>query len=212
MFGVLVMWGYGGRAGHPQAPRIMVGIAAMAAATVAFTQPGVALGNLLHLDPGSFDHLLQIPGLILVVCALVLDPPVAARRRDYESAEPPDRLSDRSSDRTQLTDAMAELVDRAALRDLAERYAAASIDGTPSSTPPRSCRRHARGLRGEWRTVGTRTGEKELASVTRLIAAYDRTFHFLGNSRYEFDSDTATGEVYCMAHHLTPERHGARPS
>jgi hypothetical protein len=55
---------------------------------------------------------------------------------------------------------------------------------------------------------GTRTGHAELADVTELIARYDKTFHFIGNTRYTIDGDRATGEVYCVAHHLTPDRHG----
>jgi ketosteroid isomerase-like protein len=56
--------------------------------------------------------------------------------------------------------------------------------------------------------TATRAGHAELAAVTELIARYERTFHFVGNARYEIDGDRATGEVYCLAHHLTPNRHG----
>src|SRR6185295_1512022 len=90
--------------------------------------------------------------------------------------------------------------DRAALRDLAERYAT-GVDRRdtelflsafhlergcllvfdPSEAPePR----------------GTRRGRDELAGVIALISRHDRTFHLLGNSRYEVSGDGATGEVY----------------
>ena len=36
-----------------------------------------------------------------------------------------------------------------------------------------------------------------------MLEQYDQTFHFVGNTRYEIDATHATGEVYCLAHHLT---------
>jgi hypothetical protein len=56
--------------------------------------------------------------------------------------------------------------------------------------------------------TATRRGHDELGEITGLIARYDKTFHFVGNARYDVDGDRATGEVYCLAHHLTPNRHG----
>ena len=56
--------------------------------------------------------------------------------------------------------------------------------------------------------TGTRRGHDELGEITTLIARYAQTYHFVGNARYELDGDRATGEVYGMAHHLTPDRHG----
>jgi hypothetical protein len=41
-----------------------------------------------------------------------------------------------------------------------------------------------------------------------LTKRYTRTFHFVGQSSYEIGDDEATGEVYCLAHHLTPDRNG----
>jgi SnoaL-like domain len=43
-----------------------------------------------------------------------------------------------------------------------------------------------------------------------MIKRYPKTYHVLGQSTYEIDGDVATGEVYCMAHHLTPDP-GADP-
>ena len=51
-------------------------------------------------------------------------------------------------------------------------------------------------------------GHEALAQMTERIAAYSKTFHFLGQSVYDVGDATATGEVYCTAHHLTPDRHG----
>ncbi|MGQ0832797.1 MAG: nuclear transport factor 2 family protein [Microthrixaceae bacterium] len=48
-----------------------------------------------------------------------------------------------------------------------------------------------------------RRGHDALAEVPGLLARYARTFHLLGQARYDVDGDHATGEVYCLAHHLT---------
>lgn len=100
-----------------------------------------------------------------------------------------------------------DAADATALRELAERYAtgvdrrdaalflsAFDADGSllvfdPSESPTPN---------------RTRRGRHELADVIGLIARYDRTFHLIGNSRYDVTGDTATGEVYCVAHHVAP--------
>jgi len=57
--------------------------------------------------------------------------------------------------------------------------------------------------------VSVMTGHGELATVPGLLRKrYARTFHFLGQGVYEIGDDEATGEVYCLAHHLTADRHG----
>ena len=57
-------------------------------------------------------------------------------------------------------------------------------------------------------------GRDELADVITMIARYDKTFHMLGNARYDIADDTATGEVYCIAHHLAanPSREDGAPT
>jgi ketosteroid isomerase-like protein len=108
-----------------------------------------------------------------------------------------------------MTDFAAELADRAALRDLAERYASGVDLRDPdlyvsAFLPDATLFVHD--TRGE--VTGTRVGHEELAKIPSLIKQYDKTFHFLGQSRYEINGDEASGEVYCIAHHLTPDRHG----
>jgi ketosteroid isomerase-like protein len=99
---------------------------------------------------------------------------------------------------------------RQELRSLAERYAqgvdrrdvdtfvdlfhddAAILIHDPSeSTEPRELR-----------------GIEHLAKIPEVIKRYPKTFHLLGQSTYEIDDGEATGEVYCIAHHLTPDVHG----
>jgi ketosteroid isomerase-like protein len=45
-------------------------------------------------------------------------------------------------------------------------------------------------------------GTAEIAQIAVSIARYERTFHFLGQSSYDVGPGSATGEVYCVAHHL----------
>src|SRR5215207_11126873 len=51
-------------------------------------------------------------------------------------------------------------------------------------------------------------GAERLARIPESIKRYPRTFHMLGQSTYDVDDREATGEVYCIAHHLTPDEHG----
>ncbi|BCP53845.1 hypothetical protein K32_24620 [Kaistia sp. 32K] len=46
-------------------------------------------------------------------------------------------------------------------------------------------------------------GREALAPVFDNLNTYQATTHFNGQSTVEVDGDTATGESYCIAHHLT---------
>jgi hypothetical protein len=50
-----------------------------------------------------------------------------------------------------------------------------------------------------------------LAPVFDALNAYVAAMHFNGQSRVELDEDRATGESYCLAHHLTEAEDGFRP-
>ncbi|HEX6475929.1 MAG TPA: nuclear transport factor 2 family protein [Acidimicrobiales bacterium] len=105
-----------------------------------------------------------------------------------------------------------QIVDRLALRELSDRYASAVdrrdvealvelfTDGAELSVyDPAHAEAPSR----------VRRGRPELAEIPRLIARYPKTFHFVGNALYEIDEDVATGEVYCVAHHLIDDPEGA---
>lgn len=48
-------------------------------------------------------------------------------------------------------------------------------------------------------------GKKEFVSGFETLKKYDVTMHFNGQSTIHISGDSATGEEYCMAHHLWTE-------
>jgi len=104
-----------------------------------------------------------------------------------------------------------EIADRLELRDLADQYARA-VDRRDRDAFLAVFHPDAALVlldhKDQSVVTATRRGHGELADITELIARYDKTFHFVGTTHYEIDGDRATGEVYCLAHHLTPDRHG----
>jgi hypothetical protein len=73
IIGVLTIWGVGQARGHPQATNMLIGIGAMAMATLSFTGPGRGFGEMVGLDSGSLVHVLQIPGMLFIVGCLMLE-------------------------------------------------------------------------------------------------------------------------------------------
>ena len=53
-------------------------------------------------------------------------------------------------------------------------------------------------------------GRESLAPVFEALNAYTATMHFNGQSTVSLDADAATGESYCIAHHLTVADDGSR--
>ncbi|MBS1848752.1 MAG: nuclear transport factor 2 family protein [Actinobacteria bacterium] len=47
------------------------------------------------------------------------------------------------------------------------------------------------------------TGRDELRAIIDGVAGFVATLHFVGQSTYRIDGDDATGEVACLAHHLS---------
>ena len=53
-------------------------------------------------------------------------------------------------------------------------------------------------------------GRESLAPVFDNLNTYTATMHFNGQSTVSLDGDRATGESYCLAHHLTVGEDGQR--
>jgi hypothetical protein len=53
-------------------------------------------------------------------------------------------------------------------------------------------------------------GRESLAPVFDNLNTYAATMHFNGQSTVSLDGDRATGESYCLAHHLTVGENGQR--
>lgn len=98
---------------------------------------------------------------------------------------------------------MANSADFLALRRLAEVYAAAAdrrdADAFWGVFDPDQGR-----LRGR-REVTDLAGAQ---GIMDYLSRYARSFHFIGNTRYDTDGEHARGEVYCVAHHLSEGANG----
>ena len=53
------------------------------------------------------------------------------------------------------------------------------------------------------RPVITRAGHDALRNVPQGLRRYARTFHQVSNHQFAVDGDRATGEVQCVAHHVS---------
>jgi hypothetical protein len=47
-----------------------------------------------------------------------------------------------------------------------------------------------------------RSGRDEITSAMEWMSRYETTTHHLGQQMVEIEGDEATGETYCMAHHI----------
>lgn len=52
-------------------------------------------------------------------------------------------------------------------------------------------------------------GHDEIGQIIEWISAYPKTFHLIGQSRYDVQESVATGEVYCQASHYQVTDQGA---
>jgi ketosteroid isomerase-like protein len=60
--------------------------------------------------------------------------------------------------------------------------------------------------------VVTRSGPDALRQVAEMLGRYDRTFHVVGDTRFALEGEEASGEVQCVAHHVTAVGSGAASS
>lgn len=95
--------------------------------------------------------------------------------------------------------------DRLAIRELVDRYARAAdrVDGAAAAalfTPDGALRIFERG--GD-AAVRERLGREAIATAFAGLSRYDVTLHVVANHLIEFTGeDAATGETYCLAHHV----------
>ncbi|MEO3745227.1 nuclear transport factor 2 family protein [Plantactinospora sp. B5E13] len=104
----------------------------------------------------------------------------------------PKQAADRLAIR-ELVDAYAHLADRRDAQGQAALFTddarLAVYDSGPDTTEP----------------VQTLNGRDQLAAAFASLGNYDKTTHFNGQSTVTVDGDRATGETYCLAHHLWTE-------
>jgi hypothetical protein len=104
-----------------------------------------------------------------------------------------------------------ETADRLALRELVDRYASA-VDGRDAAafaalfTPDGALAVYER---EDAEPVVEYRGRDALRDVMALLRHYSSTFHLMANHVVELGAEGATGETYCMAHHLTEDASGA---
>jgi uncharacterized protein (TIGR02246 family) len=110
--------------------------------------------------------------------------------------------------------ATSDDADRQALRDLVETYATTAdrrqAEATAALFTPQGRLARYDGDPSQGHLLGERNGRDELARAFAHLARYAVTTHFLGQQRVELDGDRATGETYCLAHHVTVDDDGGR--
>lgn len=99
---------------------------------------------------------------------------------------------------------LARLADRLAIRELVDRYARAAdrVDGEGAAalfTEQGALRIFERGTEAP---VRERIGREAIATAFAGLSRYDVTLHVVANHLIELDGDAATGETYCLAHHV----------
>jgi hypothetical protein len=55
-----------------------------------------------------------------------------------------------------------------------------------------------------------RNGREEIAAALKGLERYEVTTHLLGQHMVELSGDRATGETYCIAHHISTTEDGGR--
>jgi hypothetical protein len=110
-------------------------------------------------------------------------------------------------------DDLRELADRLEIRRLVDAYAlcADRVDneGAAALFAPDGVLRICE--RGKAEPVRMRTGREEIAAAFKGLDRYEVTMHVVANHVVEIDGDTATGETYCLAHHVRPVETGGGP-
>jgi len=107
-----------------------------------------------------------------------------------------------------------DLVDRAALRRIAEQYAQGVDRRDPHAVAalfaPDGRLEIYNGDPDHVEPDRVRSGREEIATALARLERYEVTTHFLGQTTIVLDADRATGETYCIAHHISTGDDGVR--
>ena len=95
---------------------------------------------------------------------------------------------------------LREIADRLAIRALVDEYALGAD------------RRDLARFAAVFLDTATLTGAEfryegvdQISTIPEKLARYSRTLHVIANHVVALDGDTATGETYCVAHHLSAD-------
>ncbi len=104
-----------------------------------------------------------------------------------------------------LDDAVRQLLDRNAIRELIARYAHSvdrrDLDGVAA------CFTADAAYRG---SLGQGSIDVALAALRERMAQYTSTMHFIGNQLVDLSGDRATSETYAIAYHQMQREDGRR--
>ena len=99
---------------------------------------------------------------------------------------------------------LQELLDRAALRNLVESYAAFADTGNPDGVAglfaPDATLVVA--LKPGAEPTAIRRGREEIGAAMAALSRYQSTTHVIANALFEIDGDKAGGRIGCVAHHM----------
>jgi hypothetical protein len=99
-----------------------------------------------------------------------------------------------------------DLVAHAALRRVVERYAHGVDRREPHAVAALFTKDGSleiyQGDPGTIEPQRVRHGREEIATALEGLDRYEVTTHFLGQQSIDLDGNRATGETYCVAHHL----------
>lgn len=108
---------------------------------------------------------------------------------------------------------LRDLTDRVEIRRVVDSYArcADRVDNEGAAalfTPDGILRIFERGT---LEPVRERIGRDEISAAFKGLDRYEVTLHVVGTHLVEIDGDTATGETYCIAHHVRAVESGGGP-
>jgi hypothetical protein len=102
-----------------------------------------------------------------------------------------------------------EIKDRIAIRELIDAYGhhadRREADKQSALFTPDGVIKIYPGEPAENNLQATLTGRRELAAAFGGLMQYDITTHLNGQNTVKLDGNSATGECYCMSHHLWTE-------